>query len=377
MLNVIDLAVVLLITLCCSAAVTLLAHLFLRLRRQASIATQITLVVVTAVAAIACSTVVISAQMYLSEHDLHVLFAVLAVSVAVSLLAARLTGQSLRASVSAIRESALRIGDGDVVGAGAHSSREFGELSAQLADMSERLAGARQKIADMDASRREFFAWISHDLRTPLTGVRALAEALEAGVPGDRDQYIRQIRAQADVMSRMVDDLFALSQLDSGALRLAYENVDLLDAVSDAVSDVGHLARARGIRVDHAGVDRHTLRADPHGLARVLANLLTNSIKHAPAKSQILVTAHNPAPGALTLSVLDQGPGVPEADLERIFDVGWRGGSARTPVADQGGTSGAGLGLAIVRGIAVAHGGGARARNIDGGFRVDVEFPQL
>lgn len=357
----------------CTVVATSLALLVLRLRPPRSIAFQFVVVVVTALASVVCSTLAIAALMYLSLHDLQVLMWVVGVSTALSLVAALVTARTASAALAGLQEAVVRVGRGDVVDARADGGKEFADLSAQLARTSEHLAAARAEIEHLDAARRQFFAWISHDLRTPLTGISALAEALDDGAVEHPAEYVRRIRGQVGTMSRLVDDLFELSQLHSGTYRLRPEDVELLDVVSDAVSDVHELAAAKDIRVVHAGVEGRMLRADPHELTRVVVNLLTNSIRHAPAGSEILVSAAE-REGRLVLSVLDQGGGVDSDDLPYMFDVGWRAGSARTPGAHAG-SPGAGLGLAIVRGIVQAHGGDVRAEHAPQGFRLDVALP--
>lgn len=358
----------------CTAATTVLALLVLRLRPSRSLAFQLVVVVVAALASVVCSTLAIAALMYLSLHDLQVLMWVVGVSTALSLVAALLTARSASAALAGLQEAVVRVGRGDVVDARPDGGKEFAELSAQLAETSERLAAARAQIEHLDASRRQFFAWISHDLRTPLTGISALAEALDDGAVARPEEYVRRIRNQVGTMSRLVDDLFELSQLTSGTYRLRPENVELLDVVSDAVSDVHELAAAKDIRITHADVEGRMLRADPHELTRVVVNLLTNSIRHAPRGSEVLVSAAE-RDGRLVLSVLDQGGGVDSDDLPYLFDVGWRASSARTPQAEPTGSPGAGLGLAIVRGIVRAHGGDVRAERAPQGFRLDVALP--
>lgn len=375
MLSGSDLWLIVVTTAGCTGAVAGLAFLVLYLNRRGSVASQFAVVTVAAIVSIVCSTIAIAAQMYLSQHDLHVLFWVVGVSATMSLVAALFTARAARSSIVALRDSARRVGQGDVVDADTRGWKELTEVSTQLAEASERLAAARAEVERLDAARSQFFAWISHDLRTPLTGMRALAEALDAGTAPDPTAYTKQIRVQADTMNRLVDDLFELSKLHSGTLRLRLESIDLLDVVSDAVADVQPLAAARGIRIAQAGVDGHMLFADPHELTRVVHNLLTNGIRHAPSGSVILVSAQRSDADRLVLSVLDQGSGVDTEDLGRMFEVGWRASLARTPDAEAGGSTGAGLGLAIVRGIVEAHGGDVRAERVPDGFRLSVSLP--
>ncbi len=126
---------------------------------------------------------------------------------------------------------------------------ELQALSAELARTSERLAESRQRETRLEESRRELVAWVSHDLRTPLAGMRAMTEALEDGLAVDPARYHRQIRAEVDRMVRMVDDLFELSRIHAGVLRISPETVMLGDLVSEAIAGADPMARARGVRL--------------------------------------------------------------------------------------------------------------------------------
>lgn len=369
-----DLLLIFSTALGCTAAITVTALLVLRLCPPRTIAFQLTVVVGAAIASIVCSTVAVAALMYLSPHDLLVLLWVIGTSAVLSLAAVLLTARTASQAFASLQETVERVGDGDVVNSQMHGGKEFADLSAQLAGTSARLATARTEIERLEASRQQFFAWISHDLRTPLTGVSALAEALDEGGVDDPGDYVRRIRSQVGTMNRLVDDLFELSQIHSGDVRLRPEDIELLDVVSDAVADVHQLAAEKDIRIVHVGIEGRMLRADPHKLTRVVVNLLTNSIRHAPAGSEVLVSAaqHD---DRLVLSVLDQGGGVDAEDLTRMFEVGWRASTARTPEPRPSESPGAGLGLAIVRGIVQAHGGDVHAEHAPQGFRLSVALP--
>lgn len=374
MLSASDLVTIMMTTVGCTALVALAAAVALRVLRGTSMTARFAIVVCTVVVAILASTVAIAELMMVSPHDLEVLLWVVSIASALSLAAAWLVGRSVRSSMRRLLDTARLVGDGDVVRMGATGIREVDEVASQLADASERLADARAELERLDATRQQLFAWISHDLRTPLAGIRALAESLDEGDVDDHAAYVRRLRAQADSMSRLVDDLFELSRLHSGSVRLRCATVELLDVVSDAVVDVQPLASARGIRIAHAGVAGHTVWADAHELTRAIVNLLANAIKHAPTCSEIVVSAHRGDDDHLVLGVLDQGSGVDAADLGRMFEVGWQASASRS-AADSETSGGAGLGLAIVRGIVEAHGGSVHAHHVDGGFELRVSLP--
>lgn len=233
----------------------------------------------------------------------------------------------------------------------------------------EREARARERAAE--ASRRELVAWISHDLRTPLAGIRAMAEALHDGVvsaPADVSAYAARIRGETERLSGLVDDLFELSRITAGALQLTLSAVPLGDVVSEAVAASGPVAASRGVRIRAAaGVWPVVHGSDPE-LARVIRNLLSNAIRHTPSDGTVVVAAGVDG-GEAWLRVDDSCGGIPEADLNRVFDVAFRGSKARTP------GDGAGLGLAIARGLVEAHAGHITARNHGPGCRFEVRLP--
>lgn len=373
MLSTSDLVQIFLTTVAVTAIVTAVALGVVRLNRRGSLASQFAIVLAATIIAVAASTWVLAKEMLFPAHELTALLWILGGAALISPAGAWLVSRSGRRSVGALRASLDQVASGGVVEA-TSGWREFADLSAQLATTSERLAAARAELEQADASRREFFAWISHDLRTPLAGMRVLAEALEAGT-GDPASYVLQMQSQVDNMTRLVDDLFELSRLQSGAFRLTRESVALLDIVSDAVMDVREIAAARQIQIVHAGIEGHMLWADPHELTRVVVNLLTNAIRHAPPGSEVLVSGDRNEDGHLVLAILDRGAGVAVEDLGRMFEVGWRADAARTAESGRSASAGGGLGLAIVRGIVEAHGGEVSAEHVEDGFRLRVTLP--
>ena len=234
---------------------------------------------------------------------------------------------------------------------------ELRELSDELAATHERLAQARTRERALEASRRELVAWVSHDLRTPLAGLRAMAEALEDQVvidPREVSQYHSQIRREVDRLTLMIDDLFELSRIHAGALRLSRRMVGLEDLVAEVVASAEPVARHKGVRLTGAAVRGMPVFVDSAEMGRALRNLVTNAIRHTPPDGGVDVLAEVQG-GMACVSVSDACGGIPPADLPRVFDVAFRGESARTP----GPQEGAGLGLVD------------RARHRRGAFRPD------
>lgn len=325
------------------------------------------------------ATLAIGAQMYLSAHDLAVLCWVLGASSLSGLVVAAVLGNRSTREADRFRNDIRAVADGLVVTA-EHQTGEFAWLSGELAETSRKLDAARTEVAAVDASRRRLVAWISHDLRTPLAALQAMAESLEDGVAQDPDRYHRQIRGQAEVLTGMVDDLFELSKIQSGTLRLRPETLSLYDLLSDSVADLNPVASARGITLRESRTGDLTVRGDARELSRVLNNLLVNAIQHTATGGEILISAREAPDQHVVLSVTDSGGGIPEDELDLIFDAGWRGTPARTPVVPgselTGWSNGAGLGLAIVKGIVTAHAGRVSVQNVPGGCRFDVVLPR-
>lgn len=352
------------------AAVGLLA---LRLARRRSLGVQIGIVAGAALGTIAGSALAIAAQMYISEHDLSILVWVIAAAAVAGAALAIVLARSLRRSLTDLGSSLGQVAKGEIVAPAAAASAELNAVSVQLAETSRKLAEAREAIERLDSSRRRFLSWISHDLRTPLTAVLALTEAAEdAYAADDPVELARRVRIQSYAMSRMIDDIFDLSRLTGGSPQLRPVQVPLAELISDAVADVAQIAAARGIRIVPANVHDRIIDADPHELTRAIRNLLTNAISYAPGDSTITIGALSRVTGSVTIAVDDEGAGVDATELDVMFDAGWRGDPARTSEPREGG---AGLGLAIVDGIAQAHGGFASAEHLPGGFRVAITVP--
>ncbi len=347
------------------------------LLRTASVRWQLGLVAAVAVLSVLAGVLAIAERMFLMPHDLEVVTLVTVAAAASSFVVAFALGGALVRWSRGLQEEVRRVGTGRAP-VPSTGPREFQELSAELAATVARLDESRAREARLESSRRELVSWVSHDLRTPLAGMRAMTEALEDGMAPDPARYHRQIRAEVDRMVRMVDDLFELSRLHAGVFTLAPQEVALGDLVSEALAGADPVARARGVRLGGSVDLGLQVLADPGGLSRVLANLLMNGIRHTPADGYVSVTGRA-VHGGVELSVTDGCGGIREEDLSRVFDVAWRGGTARTPEPDPSDahTARAGLGLAIVKGIVEAHRGAVEVVNEPGapGCRFLVRLP--
>jgi signal transduction histidine kinase len=355
----------------CTAAVGLAGMVIVRLLRRAPLRLSIQASGAVPVLAIVAGTLASAEAMFLSQHDLGVVVMVCIVAGIVAFAFSWLLGRQVESGSTALRQAARSLGDaGQFRPPALPLAAEFAALSSELADTSAKLAKSRAREHALEQSRRQLVAWVSHDLRTPLAGLRAMAEALEDGMAADPPRYHKQMRAEAERLATMVDDLFELSRIQSGTLQLAPDKIVLDDLVSDVLASTEALARERGVRLAGRAAGQLAVLADPRELSRALTNLLTNAIRYTPPGGWVHVEAGPEQDGAL-LTVADGCGGIPEADLSRVFDLAWRGTDARSPAPD----SGAGLGLAIVRGVIEAHRGSVRVVNAGDGCRFELRLP--
>ncbi|HUK68425.1 MAG TPA: HAMP domain-containing sensor histidine kinase [Streptosporangiaceae bacterium] len=362
-----------------AACVGVVGLLVLRLLRGRSLRAALFAIALASVLAMAAGVVGAAHAMFISQADFGTVLVICVSAGVVALTMAALLGRSVAADSKALR-SALRVlgrnpehitrRPAGPPSAPRLATAEMAELSRELAATSTRLAESRDRERALERSRRELVAWVSHDLRTPLAGLRAMAEALEDGVAADPARYYVQMRQAVERLSGMVGDLFELSRIHAGALRLSLQQVWLADLVDDAVAGAHPLAQARRVRLAADIYAPMAVRADAREMSRALTNLVVNAIRHTPSDGTVRVAAGQHA-GYAVLTVTDACGGIPEAHLSRVFDVAWRGSDARTPDL----YAGAGLGLAIVRGIVEAHSGKVDVRNITGGCRFEVRLP--
>ncbi|QIK63162.1 HAMP domain-containing histidine kinase [Leucobacter viscericola] len=360
----------------CALVIGALGLLALRVLRKRQLIAQLVVVVLAPVLSLASGVLAVAWAMYISPHDLVVVVVVTIVAAFVSTGVALLLGGRWARAAAELRKLTHIVGDGELVTTHTQvpSSSEFDRLVAELSATSQRLAQARAEVQAIDASRRELVVWISHDLRSPLSGLRAMTEALEDGLAEDPSRFHRQMRLQVDRLTALVDNLFELSKISSGTLTLNLQNLSLHDLVSDAVAEIIAVARAKNVHLLERTSPDHTIMGDPRELSRVISNLLANALEHTPEGGEIRISTVRDIAG-VTLTVHNSGTGIAPEDLHRVFEPGWRGASARPPGDMTPHTSGAGLGLAIARGIVEAHEGNIEAKNEADGCRFDVLFP--
>jgi signal transduction histidine kinase len=302
-------------------------------------------------------------RMFLSAHDASLTAVVVAWAALLGLWTLHLLGARAMADLDAVRATlaAVALGRRDVR-TGVQGSGELAELAADVDAMVARLDGEER-------ARRALVATVSHDLRTPVTALRLLSEAVEDGVvDGDTAQeYVGRIAGHVQVLGDLIDDLFELSRLESGELRWSMEDVALGALVHDAVEAMRPQAAASSVDV-RAVLDAGDPLAvgDRARLQRVLFNLIQNAIRHTPPDGAVTVRAER-VDGGVEIEVADTGAGIPPEERARVFEAFHRLDPARTD-------GGAGLGLAISRAIVEAHGGRIWVEDAAPGTRVRVRL---
>lgn len=299
-----------------------------------------------------------SAQMmFASQHDLLLAIVLLVFAGGMAMMLGYFLSSTITERIHQLKGAAEQLAQGDLQTRVPVNGRdEVAALANTFNQMAEQLQAADQKQRDLDRMRRDLIAWVSHDLQTPLTSMRAILEALSDGVIEDPEMVKRYLQtAQRDVrnLSALIDDLFQMAQLDAGGFPLHRARASLSDLVSDTLESFTELAKQGEVTLE-GNVDPEVdpVNMDTQAIGRVLNNLIGNALRHTPAHGRVSVWARHTARGA-EVTVSDTGAGIPADDLPRIFERFYRGDASRS--RSRG--TGAGLGLAIARGIVQAHGG--------------------
>jgi signal transduction histidine kinase len=319
---------------------------------------------------------IMAQQMFVSPHDLVLSGVLLLFAAIIATTFGVFVAASVTNGLRQLAQSAQTIAGGDLSARVQVLGRdEVAQVGQVFNAMAGQLQQAEAQRVELETLRRDLIAWTSHDLRTPLTSIRAMVEALHDGMVDDPEtvqRYYRTIRADVIALNSLINDLFELAQLDAGGLVLELSPYAFGDLVSDALESFRVLAQQRGIdlqAVVAANVGQVRLNAPKIG--RVLANLISNALRYTPEGGKVVVTAVSTSTG-VQVTIQDSGPGFHPTDLPRIFEQFYRGEQARSRS-----TGGAGLGLAIARGIVEAHNGRIWAENApDGGAVVGFSLPE-
>ncbi|MDR3562419.1 MAG: ATP-binding protein [Negativicutes bacterium] len=278
-----------------------------------------------------------------------------------------LLSRSLTKSIADIATAAAHFSSGD------YTSRTTTTGNDELGDLGKNLNAMADSITRSEQTRREFYANISHELKTPLSCIQAITEALIDGIaktPDDHQQYLRKIHSETLRMSRMIHDLLDLEQLEAGKLTVRRDRVDIQALLSEQADKIQDLLKAKNLSlVLRLETEKHFIWGDPDRLIQVFDNLLSNAIRHAPQGSRISI-AMLEENDKVKVSIADQGEGMSVDELPLIWDRFYRTDKSRDRAS-----GGNGLGLPITRSLVEAMGGVIFADSVKNqGTTFTIEF---
>jgi two-component system sensor histidine kinase CpxA len=263
----------------------------------------------------------------------------------------------LTAPVRRLQKAVERFGEGDL------STRFETTRRDELGDLARTFNRMADRIQTLLAAERRLLLDISHELRSPLARLGVAVELARSGE--DRDSALDRIQKEADRLNALVGELLQVTRAEGDPSSLRFEPVRLEELVHDIVETNRIEATARGTNLKFEAHKAAEVQAEPELMRRAVENLIRNAIRHAPAGTPVEVTAAGRA-----IRVRDYGPGVPEQELDRIFDPFYRVDNDRNRAS-----GGAGLGLAIARRAIDLHKGAIRASNVNPGLLVEIELP--
>lgn len=296
--------------------------------------------------------------MFINQHDLLLAMVLLVFAGGMAMVLGYFLSSTITDRIFVLQNAANHLAEGNLDARVEVSGRdEVAQLSENFNRMAAQLQEAKQMRADL-------IAWVGHDLQTPLTSIQAILEALSDGVVKDPETVQRYlVNAQREVrsLSILIDDLFQVAKLDAGGLTLSRAPNSLSDLISDTLESFSQVARKHEIRLTGEVEKRiDPVDMDAQYIGRVINNLVSNALRFTPAGGSVTISARREGPH-VEVRVRDTGEGIPPQDLPYIFDSFYRGEKSRSRA-----TGGAGLGLAIARGIVLAHGGDIQVESTPG-----------
>jgi signal transduction histidine kinase len=342
----IELGVIFIVMAAVSATASILLPVVAR-RSQRLITTLFVLSVISLVIA-GFGLMVTASRMFFSDHDLTLVVVVLGFGLLASLAFALSASKALTDDLTKMSDTASRVADGDLVArTGVSRADEIGQLAKGIDDMAQRLEEADETRAIEDERRRQFFAAVGHDLRTPLASAQAAVEALRDGVAADPERFYASLQRDLSVLHSLVDDLFLLARIQAGDVQIEWVHTDLTDVADEAIEVMHPVAVKADVEIRLDAPQRVVVRTGPEAVSRVMRNLIDNAIRHAPGGSTVTVEVTDA--GGAAVMVLDEGPGFSATFLPFAFESFSRSDADRSRE-----TGGAGLGLAIAKGFVSA-----------------------
>jgi signal transduction histidine kinase len=336
-------------------------------RRSRSLRGQVLAITLTALRLGAASAGALSWLMIVDDSELGTVLSVLTVAAVAATGLVLLASAPLGRDAKRLEATVRRIEQGDrEVRSEIDRVDELGHVAHALDDLTERLDELEKEQARFEAERAAMLSSVSHDLRTPIAALRVAVEALADGMAPDPGRYLSSMQRDIDALTSLVEDLFLLVRLDSGRYEMPATSVDLTEIVDEAMEALSPMAEDRNVELIMRAPGGVRIDGNAAALGRVIRNLLDNAIRHAPDRSAVSVIVEAEPP---RVRVVDEGPGFPSSFADHAFEHFTRADSSRNR-----GTGGAGLGLAIARGVIEAHGGHIWLEQPPGGH-VAFELP--
>jgi signal transduction histidine kinase len=336
-------------------------------RRSRSLRGQVLAITLTALLLGAASAGALSWLMILDDSELGTVLSVLTVAAVAATGLVLLASAPLGRDAKRLEATVRRIEQGDrEVRSDIDRVDELGHVAHALDDLTERLDQLEKEQTRFEAERTAMLSSVSHDLRTPIAALRVAVEALADGMAPDPRRYLSSMQRDIDALTSLVEDLFLLVRLDSGRYEMPATSVDLTEIIDEAIEALSPMAEDRNVKLILRAPGGVRIDGNAAALGRVIRNLLDNAIRHAPDGSAVSVIVEAEPP---RVRVVDEGPGFPSSFADHAFEHFTRADSSRNR-----GTGGAGLGLAIARGVIEAHGGHIWLEEPPGGH-VAFELP--
>jgi signal transduction histidine kinase len=312
----------------------------------------------------------IAVFLFVSAHDAFTMALLLGSAGVLAGYCVWLWTNRVTGDIRAVRDAVAAVGNGDPdLRVELDTRDEMADLAGEVNRLADRLAAAERERDALERSRRELFAAISHDLRTPLSSLRLLTDSVGDGMADA--QTSERLGFHVDSLESLIDDLFELSRIEAGDVQWLVEPVDLADIIEETVEGMRLRASEERVTLGYdLSVGLPRVRANPEKIQRVLFNLLENAIHHTPADGTITVTGRAPDDREVVVEVADVGTGIDEDDRERVFEPFHRGGMEASRSRD-----GAGLGLPICRAIVEAHHGRIWLEDATQGTRICFALP--
>jgi len=312
--------------------------------------------------------------MFASQHDLLLASVLLIFAGGMAIALGYFLSSTMTDRIHLLKHAAGNLAQGNLETRVPITGRdEVASLAESFNQMAAQLQAADEKQRDLEKLRTDLIAWVGHDLQTPLASMRAILEALSDGMVEDPDtvqRYLNTAQRAVQSLSALIDDLFQMAQLEAGGMPLEKEDASLGDLISDTLESFSELASRQDISLNgSADPNVDPILMDTQRIGRVLNNLIGNALRHTPAGGQVDVMVKRGSSG-MEVTVRDSGEGIRKQDLPNIFESFYRGEKSRSRAS-----GGAGLGLAIARGIVNAHGGEIRVESQPGDTRFIFSLP--